>query len=105
MKRYSYTYEPSLKGEHRYVVSDRLRGAPTPYEAEDERAVALCRNADDADRVVNALNAYESLIAICLSRQSTEHALNAISQSAASLVVSTAIGRTPGETTALLGGR
>lgn len=105
MNRYSYAYEPSLKGEHRYVVSDRLRGAPTPYETEDERAVALCRNADDADRVVNALNAYESLIDICLSQKSTEHTLNAMSPSAASLAASTAIGPTPGETTALLGGR
>jgi hypothetical protein len=53
MKRYFYETAEDLRG--RWFVYDRMRGYPD-YGRKSDRAVAMCFNRDDAERIVEALN-------------------------------------------------
>lgn len=53
MKRYYYETTEDKRG--RWFVYDRMRGYPD-YDRKSDRAVAMCFNRDDAERIVEALN-------------------------------------------------
>jgi hypothetical protein len=54
MNRYYYETTEDVRG--RWFVFDRKRGHPAVGETKAIKAVAMCFNRDDAERIVDALN-------------------------------------------------
>jgi hypothetical protein len=51
-----YYYETTEDARGRWFVFDRKRGYPAFGETKAVKAVAMCFNRDDAERIVDALN-------------------------------------------------
>lgn len=60
MKRYSWERGDLVAGEPCVFVLDARRGGPGAYDRMEDRALAICANDDDAQLIVDALNAQET---------------------------------------------
>lgn len=54
MERYFYEYSETLG---RYTVRDRKRGTVDKYTHPSRRALCVCDDRDDAEKITDALNA------------------------------------------------